>query len=127
MPNLIVVIMPNLDRCQDVLQTWERLGVTGVTILESAGLHGLKQARGRRDDMPLLLSLRHLLGTEEYHHRTLFVVVGDDFDLPGLLRATEQAVGGDFNAPNSGLLFVAPLSHVLGLRPHWKQESGAAK
>ena len=41
MPNLVVVIVPNLDRCQDVLQTWERLGVTGVTILESAGLHGL--------------------------------------------------------------------------------------
>jgi len=119
MPNLVVVIMPNLDRCQDVLQTWDRLGVTGVTILESAGLHGLKQAHGRRDDMPLLPSLRHLLATEEYHHRTAFVVVGDDFDLQGLLRATEQAVGGDFNAPDSGLLFVVPVTHVLGLRPHW--------
>lgn len=115
MPNLVVVIMPNLDRCQDVLQTWDRLGVTGITILESAGLHGLKQVRGRRDDMPLMPSLRHLLETEEYHHRTAFVVVGDDFDLQGLLRATEQAVGGNFNAPDSGLLFVMPLSHVLGL------------
>lgn len=115
MPNLIVAIMPNLDRCQDVLRTWDRLGVTGITILESAGLHGLKQVRGRRDDMPLIPSLRHLLETEEYHHRTAFVVVDDDFDLQGLLRATEQAVGGSFDAPDSGLLFVAPLSHVLGL------------
>ena len=124
MPNLVVVIMPNLDRCQDVLQAWDRLGVTGITILESAGLHGLKQVRGRRDDMPLIPSLRHLLETEEYHHRTAFVVVGDDFDLPGLLRATEHAVGGDFNAPDSGLLFVAPLSHVLGLGKRRTQARG---
>jgi hypothetical protein len=119
MPNLVVVILPDIDCCQDVLETWERLGVTGITILESAGLHQLRQMRGRRDDMPLIPSLRHLLETEEYHHRTAFVVVDDEFDLQGLLRATEQAVGGDFNAPNSGLLFVVPVTHVLGLRPHW--------
>ncbi len=124
MPNLVVVIMPNLDRCQDVLQTWDRLGVTGITILESAGLHGLKQVRGRRDDMPLIPSLRHLLETEEYHHRTAFVVLGDDFDLPGLLRATQEAVGGDFNAPDSGILFVLPVAQVMGLRPHWKAPGG---
>ena len=28
---------------------------------------------------------------------------------------------GDFNAPNSGLLFVVPLAQVLGLHPHWTQ------
>ncbi len=71
--------------------------------------------------MPLMPSLRHLLEAEEYHHRTAFVVVGDDFDLQGLLRATEQAVGGDFNAPDSGLLFVVPIAQVFGLRPHWTQ------
>ena len=47
MPNLIVVILPDIDRCQDVLETWERLGVTGITIVESTGLHKLKQMRGR--------------------------------------------------------------------------------
>jgi len=124
MPSLIVAILPNIDRCQDVLETWERLGVTGITVVESAGLHKLKQMRGRRDDMPLIPSLRHLLESEEYHHRTAFVVVGDDFDLQGLLRATEQAVGGDFNAADSGLLFVVPVTHVLGLRPHWTAARG---
>jgi hypothetical protein len=124
MASLIVAILPNLDRCQDVLATWERLGVTGITILESAGLHELNQLRGRRDDMPLLPSLRHLLESEEYHHRTVLVVVGDDFDLQGLLHATELACGGDFNAPDSGLLFVVPVTHVLGLHPHWSQGHG---
>jgi hypothetical protein len=121
MPSLIVAVLPNLERCQDVLETWERLGVTGITILESAGLHSLKQMRGRRDDVPLMPSLRHLLETEEYHHRTAFVVVDDSFDLDGLLRATEQAVCEDFDAPDSGFIFVVPVTLALGLRPHWVQ------
>jgi hypothetical protein len=121
MPSLIVAVMPNIDRCQDVLETWERLGVTGITILESAGLHSLKQMRGRRDDLPLMPSLRHILGAEEYHHRTAFVVVDDSFDLQELLRATEQAACGDFNAPDSGLIFVLPVTFALGLQPHWSK------
>jgi len=122
MPNLVVAVLPNQERCRDVLGTWERLGVSGITILESIGLHRLKQAFGRRDDMPFMPSLRHLVDNEEYHHRTVFVVLDDDFDLEGLLTATEAAAGS-FNAPDSGLIFVLPVTRVLGLRPHWK--SGA--
>ncbi len=33
-----------------------------------------KQIRGRRDDMLLLPALRHLMESEEYHHRIVFVV-----------------------------------------------------
>jgi hypothetical protein len=121
MPNLIVAVMPNIDRCQDVLEAWEGLGVTGITILESAGLHSLRQMRRGRDDMPLMPSMRHILEAEEYHHRTAFVVVDDDFDLDGLVRTTEQAVCGDFNAPDSGFFFVVPVTLALGLRPHWAQ------
>ncbi len=118
MPNLVVAVLPNLDRCQEVLGTWERLGVTGVTILESIGLHRLKQAFARRDDLPLIPSLRHLTESEEYHHRTVFVLLDDDFDLDRFLAATQEKVG-DFTDPDSGLLFVVPVTRALGLRPHW--------
>lgn len=122
MPNLVVAVLPNMQRCQDVLDAWERFGVPGVTILESIGLHRLKQVFGRRDDVPLIPSLRHLVETEEYHHRTIFTVVGDDFDLDGLLAATEGVIH-DFNAPDSGIVFVVPVVRALGLRPHWKHGS----
>ena len=121
MPNLVVVVMPDLQRFQDVLDAWEKKSVTGVTILESLGLHKVQQLRARRDDLPLFPSLRHLLESEEYHHRTAFVVVDDDFDLDGLIEATEQAVGGDLDAPNSGILFVVPVARALGMRPYWKR------
>ncbi len=124
MPNLVVVITPDADKSRAVLDTWEKLGVSGVTVLESMGLHKIRQLRGQRDDLPLFPSLRHLMESEEYHHRTAFVVVDDDFDLDGLIRATEQAVGGDFDAPNSGLLFVVPVARALGMRPYWKRQEG---
>jgi nitrogen regulatory protein PII len=122
MPKMVIAVIPDLDRCQDVLEAWEHLGVTGITILESAGLHTLRQVRGRRDDLPLMPSLHHLLEAEEYHHRTAFAVVEDDFDVDAMLIATEQAACGDFSAPNSGLVFVVPVTHVLGLRPRSAQE-----
>ena len=122
MPNVVVVVMPDLGKCQDVLDAWEKYGVSGVTVLESLGMHKLQQMRAGRDDLPLLPSLRHLMESEEYHHRTAFVVVDDDFHLDGLIEATERAVGGDFDAPNSGLLFVLPVTRALGMRPYWKRE-----
>jgi len=121
MPNLIVVVMPDLARFHDVLEAWEHCGVSGVTILESLGLHKVRQMGIRRDDLPLIPSLRHLMESEEYHHRTAFTVVDDDFDLDKLIETTQRAIGGDFNAPNSGLLFVVPVARAFGLRPHWKK------
>jgi nitrogen regulatory protein PII len=122
MPNVVFVVMPDLRKCQDVLDAWEQRGVSGVTVLESLGLHKIRQMRAGRDDLPLLPSLRHLIESEEYHHRTAFVVVDDDFDLDGLIQATERAMGGDFDAPNSGLLFVVPVTRALGMRPYWKRD-----
>jgi len=121
MPSAVFIVMSGFDKCQDVLAAWEKLGVTGVTILESLGLRKIQEMRAQRDDLPLFPSLRHLLEGEEYHHRTAFVILDDDFDLDGLIEATEQAVGGDFDAPDTGILFVIPVTRALGMRPYWKR------
>ncbi len=121
MPNMVVIVLPSLEKCQDVLDAWEGLGVTGVTVLESLGLHKIREMRTLSDDLPFFPSLRHLMESEEYHHRTAFVVLDDDFDLDRLIEGTERAVGGDFDAPNSGLLFVVPVTRALGMRPYWKR------
>ena len=121
MPNMVVVVLPNLEKCQDVLDAWEKRGVTGVTVLESVGLLRIREMRGLSDDLPLIPSLRHLMEGDEYHHRTAFVVLDDDFNLDGLIEDTERAVGGDFDAPNSGILFVVPVARALGMRPYLKR------
>lgn len=124
MPNMVVVVMSDIARCQQVLDAWREFGVTGVTILESLGAQPILQAHAARDDLPLVPSFRHLLRSEESHHRTAFVVLDDDFDLDGLIEATEKAIGGDFDAPNTGILFVVPVTRALGIRPYWKRGAG---
>ncbi len=123
MPNAVFVVMSDPDRCQDVLDAWEKFGISGATVLESIGLRGIQKARAQLDDLPLFPSLKHLLESEEQHHRTMFVVLDDDFDLDGLIAATEKAVGGDFDASNTGVLFVVPVTRVLGMCPYWKRDS----
>ena len=123
MPNAVLLVMPNLEHFQNVLDAWEKCSVSGVTVLESLGMPKLQQMRAQRDDLPLFPSLRHLMESEEYHHRTAFVVVDDDFDLGGLIEATERAVGGDFEAPNSGILFILPVTRAFGMRPYWNRKS----
>ncbi len=115
MPNMVVVITSEADHLEQVLDAWERSGVSGISILESLGIHKVRQTAAR-DDIPLIMTLRHLVEAEEYQHHTLFAVVDDNFDLDGLIKATERAIGGDYGAPNTGILFVVPVTRVLGLR-----------
>ena len=83
-----------------------------MTILESTGLARLRSAM--RDNIPLLPSLRDLLTSQEFRHRTLFTVIEDEATLERVITATEQIIG-DFSCHHIGLLFVAPVTRVLGL------------
>ena len=76
MAYLVVLVLDNPDQCPDVLRAWDEAGVPGATILESTGLARLQKAIW--DDLPLVPSVRDLLGTRELHHRTLFTIVRDE-------------------------------------------------
>ena len=115
MPNLIVVIVTDMQVCHDVVRIWEEAGVPGATILDSMGMRHLQRRQALRDDLPLMPSLRALVEQEEFNHRTVFSVLPDDFDVDDLIRRTEALVG-DFEAPHSGLLFVVPVLKARGLR-----------
>ena len=102
-----------LDQCKDVLDTWEEAGIRGVTILESSGLGRVRQA-GIREDIPLMPSLKDLFKHTETHHRTLFTVIKDEGQIQNIVEAT-QSVVGDLEQPNTGFLFVLPVSQVFGI------------
>jgi len=113
MPNLVVAVVLDIGICHDVIRVWEEAGVTGATILDSIGMRHLLQ-RAQRDDLPLMPSLRSLLESEEYNHRTILSVVPDDLDLDDLIRRTEALVG-NFDDDDTGFLFVVPVVRARGL------------
>jgi nitrogen regulatory protein P-II 1 len=110
---LVVLIVDNPDHCPAILDAWEALGVSGVTILESSGL-GRYRKHGIREDMPLMPSLRDFFEQDEIRHRTLFSVVDDQVMVDKMIEVA-QDVSGDLDQPDSGFLFVVPVVRAVGL------------
>ena len=109
--SVIVLVLNDPDRCAEILDAWEAAGVRGATILESSGLGRLRQA-AIMDNLPLLPTIGDLFRGEETRHRTLFTVIRNE-QIDPIVEAT-QSVVGDLEKENTGLLFVAPLTHVFG-------------
>lgn len=113
MYHMILLVVDNPDQCPSVLDAWEELGVGGITILDSTGLGRLRKA-GIRDDIPLMPSLSHLLKGREERHRTIFTVVDSEEWVERIVNRTQEIMG-DLNQANVGVLFVLPVSRVIGL------------
>jgi nitrogen regulatory protein P-II 1 len=122
---LILFVLNDPDRLEDVLCAWEREGVSGITVLPSTGLGRIRQKEGLREDLPLMPCLEDF-----YHHasdisHTLFTVVDGDALLQKVFQATESVIG-DLNKPGNGFLVVLPTVSVHGLFKH-PENSGSQK
>ncbi|MBI5878810.1 MAG: hypothetical protein HZB53_14260 [Chloroflexi bacterium] len=113
MINLLILVVPDDAKGEEIRERWRASGVKGVTILASAGM-GHQEGKGARDDVPLLPSIRSLFAPDEVTHRTFFSVIDDDATLARALADAESVVG-DFDAPDSGIMFVVPVSRAWGL------------
>ncbi|HEU5097531.1 MAG TPA: hypothetical protein VFU22_00695 [Roseiflexaceae bacterium] len=114
MMQLIVMVLNDVTHLEPVLEAWTREGAQGITVLHSTGFERLRGG-WRRDDTPLFPSLRDLLERDELHHRTLFTVVDNDALIDRLIAAA-QAIVGDFESANTGILFTVPVGRALGLQ-----------
>jgi hypothetical protein len=113
MANLLVVILDEIEKFPALLEAWEHIGVPGVTVLDSAGSRKIAE-HAKRDDLPLIPSLRALVSGEEAHNRTLFTVIEDDALLERAVQ-TAQRVVGDFMQPHTGIMFVVPVARTWGV------------
>lgn len=116
MPQLVVLVVHDPGKADEVGQAWVEAGVTGLTLLDSAGWTMRTEVRGLPDDLPLFPSMRRLMRGDEEASRLLFSVVGDGFDIQRLVEASEGVLG-PLDEPDSGILFVLPVTQTRGLRP----------
>ncbi|MCL4506895.1 MAG: hypothetical protein M1434_11710 [Chloroflexi bacterium] len=110
--NLLMLVIDNPDVEADILTAWEEAGVPGVTVLDSQGSH--REEEARRDDLPLIVSLRTVLSPEESNNRTLFSVIDDEDVLKQAIQAA-QSIIGDFTDRHTGIMFVMPVSMAWGV------------
>lgn len=107
------LVLDNPALLNDVLEAWSDVGVRGVTILESTGVHRVR-SRASAQDVPFMLGFSRLLRTDQVGHNTLFAVVPDMAVVEQLVAATE-AIVGDLTQPNTGVLFAVPVAAAWGL------------
>jgi nitrogen regulatory protein P-II 1 len=111
---LISMVVHDPAQVDAVVRAWIDSGVPGLTVLDSSGLAHHMLHHGMRDDLPLLPSVRKMLKGAEHYNRTIFSIVEEGFDVDSLVAATQQVTGRLTN-PETGILFVVPLSRVVGI------------
>ena len=107
---MILCVIDQPDHLEAVLQAWQQLGLTGVTIVESTGLHRL------RGTPHIAMRYAFDAGDAERGNLTLLSAVPHEDWIERCLAATE-AIVGDFRQPNTGFFAAWPLSFVKGATP----------
>lgn len=110
---MMMLIVSDLEDSLTVLDVWEENGVPGVTIMEGTGLGGVRQVM-QWEEIPVIPSLMDFMRGREQQNRIFMTVVEGEAMVDHVINITQGAVG-DLNDDNNGILFVLPVSRVVGL------------
>jgi hypothetical protein len=108
----VLFVLDDPDRVDEILTAWADIGVRGVTIFESTGWQRRRIQQsllGARFDFASLAA-----NARQENHMTLFVVVKNRAKVNKIL-ATVEAIIGDLDLPDTGILVAWPIEVVKGL------------
>jgi len=108
---MVLLVIDDPNRLDDALRAWETAGVSGITILESTGLHRRKvQALGAR----YAFGFPRLAGTDYEGHYTLLAIVRDREHAEECADVAEALLGA-LDRPNGGVFAAWPLELARGV------------
>lgn len=113
---LLIAVINQEERLDDILAGFLELGITGATVIQSEGMgHVLAH------DIPIFAGLQTLLSRARPQNQTIFSVIREEEKVEGALRLLQE-ICGDLNDPATGIAFTVPVSRVVGLAPELGQE-----
>ncbi len=107
---LLVAVVNEPERVDDILSGFLEIGITGATVLNSEGM-----GRVLSHDIPIFAGLQTLISRSRPQNRTIFSVAEEEKLEPAL--ALLHDVCGDLADPATGIAFTLPLDRVVGLAP----------
>jgi hypothetical protein len=111
MNHLIVLIVDDMNHYLAVLEAWDRVGISNVTIHTLTSLDHAEHS-GLRDDLPLLPSLQHFLtGNKKPCH--VLLATTDSHEHVEKMVASAQEVLDNPKHSGEGTLFVLPIIQAL--------------
>jgi len=108
----LLFVLDDPNHLDAILTSWADIGVRGVTIMESTGWQRRRIQSGllgARFDFAALAG-----GARLENHMTLFVVVENRRIVQDALEAAE-AIVGNLDLPNTGILVAWPIEIIKGL------------
>ena len=113
--HMLVLVIKHIELIDPLMKKLAEDGIRGCTILESTGMMSVLE---NYDDLPMFGVLRHIMSAstdeeEKEASRTVFSIVNDEELV--IARKTIRKVLGDFDKPNSGIMFSIPVEDVEGL------------
>jgi hypothetical protein len=105
------MVLDDTTRLNEVLHAWEEARVPGVTILESTGL---ARTLERHNARAAYAGFSQMFGVGRVGHNTLFAVI-NDIDRAEAVATRVEAILGNLNNPNTGIMFVVPVLATWGL------------
>lgn len=113
--SMILFVLHDAEKLQEVLNAWEETGITGATVFLSTGIGRIRDSEALREDLPIMPSLDDFYPSPENVGRTIFTITEDESLVEKIIRATESVVG-DLHEPKRGILAVLPTSAIHGMR-----------
>jgi hypothetical protein len=120
MMHMIMLVLDDPDRLDEVLEAWRSAGVSGITIMETVGAY---RRETRRVTGRYLFGLPGLTESVERSQYTLFAIVPDSRTSDLCLEASERIIG-DLNEPNTGVFAAWELSSAKGVRGQDAESGG---
>lgn len=109
---MLMFVLDDPEYLDAVLDAWDGIGVSGVTIIESTGIN--RRRRARLVGTTIMAGINRLMSGDQEMHFTLFTIVESEAVAQDCLQAAEQVVG-DLDGPNTGVLAIWPLTAVKGV------------
>ncbi len=108
---LLMMVLDDSARLNEVLEAWVGAGVKGVTILESTGINRVLQ---RTAAQPAFAGFSQIFGAGRVGHNTLFAVIGG-LEIAETAVAATEAILGDLTQPHTGIVFTLPIAKTWGM------------
>ena len=113
---LLVVVVHDPERLDEILSGFLEIGITGATVLQSEGMGSVLS-----QDIPIFAGLQTLVSGSRPQNRLILSVVAEDKVKPAMEILKD--VSGDLEMPATGIAFTVPVDEVFGLAPELGAET----
>lgn len=107
---LLVVVVHDPEKLDDILSGFLELGITGATVINSEGMGSVLS-----HDIPIFAGLQTLISGSRPLNRMILSVVTEDKVRPAVDLLEEAS--GQLDEPATGIAFTLPVDEVFGLAP----------